>query len=59
MKLLCFLSKDDDSQENKSPEHQVELSENLKSVEPEGSYLEAFLISRAYKSEILATFLYW
>ena len=51
--------KDDSSQENKSSEQQVELAENLKTVEPEGSYLEAFLISRACKSEILATFLYW
>ncbi|XP_028406868.1 phosphatidylinositol 3-kinase catalytic subunit type 3-like [Dendronephthya gigantea] len=45
--------------ESKPPEQQVALSESLKSVEPKGSYLESFLISRACRSEILANFLYW
>lgn len=57
--MLVFHLTDTASQDSKLPDVQVELSENLKSVEPEGSYLEAFLISRACKSEILANFLYW
>jgi hypothetical protein len=54
-----LFSEEDTAEETKSPELRVELSDNLKSVDPEGSYLEAFLISRACKSEVLANFLYW
>ncbi|XP_046853981.1 phosphatidylinositol 3-kinase catalytic subunit type 3-like [Xenia sp. Carnegie-2017] len=53
-----FLTQEDDKTEGK-PAPDVDISDNLKSVEEKGSYLEAFLIWRASRSDILATFLYW